>query len=160
MPGLAKRLKANKVVERSACGWCGEPLTFGQDVALCHSCQRPHHASCWDSRLGCSVDGCRQHTAPAPPPEAPTPRAPPLYTETAPGALPALIVGLCGFLMLVCAPVFGTLAIVMGMRALKRIERHERYDGAGMAMTGAVLGVVQWLIFFLLLLLALSGGIA
>ncbi|MCZ6785914.1 MAG: DUF4190 domain-containing protein [Planctomycetota bacterium] len=160
MTGLAKRLKANKIIEGSPCGWCAEPVTFGEDVALCHSCRRPHHAACWDRRLGCSVDGCLQQAAPEPPPEAPRPRAALLYTENAPGAVPALVVGLCGFLMLACAPVFGTLAIVMGIRALKRIERHERYVGAGMAMAGAILGVVQWLIFFLLLVLGLTGEIA
>jgi hypothetical protein len=146
----AKRLKANKAIEGKPCGWCAEPLVFGEDAALCGSCSAPHHAACWERGLGCSADGCPQQAAPELPPPAPVPRAAPPYFENAPGAIPALVVGLSGFLLLACAPVFGTLAIVMGMRALKRIERHERYTGAGMAIAGLILGAVQWLIFLLL----------
>ena len=54
----AKRLKANKVIEGKPCGWCAEPFTFGEEVAICTSCRLPHHASCWDQKQGCSGFDC------------------------------------------------------------------------------------------------------
>ena len=53
-----KRLKANKVIEGKECGWCGQALTLGADVALCDACQAVHHAKCWDGRRGCSGSEC------------------------------------------------------------------------------------------------------
>ena len=58
MSEAAKRLKANKVIEGKPCGWCAEPFTFGEEVAICTSCRLPHHASCWDQKQGCSGLDC------------------------------------------------------------------------------------------------------
>jgi len=54
----AKRLKANKVLEGEPCGWCSAPLKFGEDAALCTSCDTRHHAACWDKKGGCSLASC------------------------------------------------------------------------------------------------------
>jgi len=76
----AKRLKANKVIEGQACGWCSRPIQFGDDTAICTACDTPHHGICWDERQGCSLATCenaplRQLEPPAGPatPQRPAP---------------------------------------------------------------------------------------
>lgn len=58
MSDPAKRLKANKVIEGQACGWCNRPINFGDDTAICTACDTPHHGICWDERQGCSLATC------------------------------------------------------------------------------------------------------
>ena len=51
-----------------------------------------------------------------------------------------------GFL---CAPVFGTIALVLGIGARKKISTDPRYTGGGMALAGMILGII-WLALFVL----------
>lgn len=67
-------------------------------------------------------------------------------TTTAPGAVPALVFGILGF---ICSPITATVAIVMANKAKGEIARNPTYKGAGMATAGMVLGIV-WLILFCL----------
>lgn len=58
MGQTVNRLKTNRVLEGKPCGWCSRLLTFGEDAALCETCTTGHHASCWDSKGGCSSESC------------------------------------------------------------------------------------------------------
>ena len=75
MSDSVRRLKANKVIAGKRCGWCKEPLTFGEDAAVCGECKLLHHAECWDEKGGCARPGCANaplqgmEAAPPPPPE-------------------------------------------------------------------------------------------
>ncbi|TMQ25112.1 MAG: DUF4190 domain-containing protein [Deltaproteobacteria bacterium] len=75
----ARTLKANLKLEGKPCGWCQAPLALGDDAAVCTACDGPHHRSCWDSKAGCSTEGCssaplRRLDVPAVP--APAPASP------------------------------------------------------------------------------------
>ena len=75
MSDSVRRLKANKVIAGKRCGWCKEPLTFGEDAAVCGECKLLHHAECWDEKGGCARPGCAnaplQGMEAAPPPIEP-----------------------------------------------------------------------------------------
>lgn len=58
MSESAKLLKANKLIAGSACAWCSVPIEFGQDVAICQSCDATHHVGCWSEKAGCSTAEC------------------------------------------------------------------------------------------------------
>lgn len=58
MGQTVNRLKANRVLEGKPCGWCSRALSFGEDAALCEACTTGHHSNCWDTKGGCSSDGC------------------------------------------------------------------------------------------------------
>ena len=78
-----RRLKANRVIAGRTCDWCGEPLEFAQNAAVCLACETPHHAACWDERAGCSGGGCvnaplKRLPPKVPPPPVPVTAAPPV----------------------------------------------------------------------------------
>jgi hypothetical protein len=58
MTTTVRRLKINRRYESSACCWCGDALTLGQDGAVCEACESPHHVRCWDNENGCGETGC------------------------------------------------------------------------------------------------------
>lgn len=58
MSEAARRLRANRVIEGRQCGWCGLPLAFGDESAVCQACETAVHAACWDRELGCPTEGC------------------------------------------------------------------------------------------------------
>ena len=80
MTDQARRLKANKVLEGTPCGWCTQSIALGDDAVTCLSCGLHHHAKCWDGKRGCSRKGCagaplRELRPPALPPPPPPGRA-------------------------------------------------------------------------------------
>jgi hypothetical protein len=54
----ARTLKANLKLEGKPCGWCQAQLALGDDAAVCTACEAPHHRGCWDTKAGCSKQGC------------------------------------------------------------------------------------------------------
>lgn len=54
----ARTLKANLKLEGKPCGWCQAPLKLGDDAAMCTACEAAHHQGCWDTKAGCSTQGC------------------------------------------------------------------------------------------------------
>ena len=91
----------------------------------------------------------------APPMQAPPPMpssapypvvqyAPPVM-QTAPSAIAALVFGILGLFCL--GPIFGIVAIVLGVVARNRIAREPgRYTGGGLATAGLVLGIVAFVL--------------
>jgi hypothetical protein len=53
-----RTLKANMKMDGKPCGWCQAALRLGEDAAVCTACEREHHGVCWESRAGCSTQGC------------------------------------------------------------------------------------------------------
>jgi hypothetical protein len=53
-----RTLKANLKLEGKPCGWCQAQLALGDDAAVCTACETAHHRGCWDSKAGCSTQGC------------------------------------------------------------------------------------------------------
>src|SRR5256885_831047 len=70
----ARTLKANLKLEGKPCGWCQATLALGDDAAVCTACETPHHRGCWDTRAGCSTQGCA--SAPLRRLDAPEPSGP------------------------------------------------------------------------------------
>jgi len=58
MTDAVRRLRINRRYELSACGWCADALTLGEEGAVCEACESPHHARCWDNENGCGETGC------------------------------------------------------------------------------------------------------
>jgi hypothetical protein len=58
MSDTVKRLKANKKLENTPCGWCYRPLQLGEDAVLCEPCLGTYHAACWDAKGGCARSDC------------------------------------------------------------------------------------------------------
>jgi hypothetical protein len=90
----------------------------------------------------------------------------PLYVKSSSLAVSAMVCGIVG--ILVC-PLLAFFAVIMGHIARGQIRRQpERYDGAGMALAGMILGYVViaiWLvvlaiyvIFFVILIGAAAAG--
>jgi hypothetical protein len=70
MTGTVRRLKVNRRYTASACAWCGDALSLGEDGAVCEACEGVHHALCWNEHNGCGQADCvnaplRQVAAPA-----------------------------------------------------------------------------------------------
>lgn len=53
-----RKFKANPKLAGQPCGWCQGQLMLGDDAAVCATCEREHHATCWDGKAGCSNAGC------------------------------------------------------------------------------------------------------
>jgi hypothetical protein len=51
-------LKANPKLAGLPCGWCQTALALGDDSSVCNTCERSHHAKCWEQRAGCAGAGC------------------------------------------------------------------------------------------------------
>ncbi len=81
----ARRLKTNKVLEGQPCGWCSAPLKFGEDAAICGSCETRHHGACWDKKGGCSLASCEN--APLQRMEAPAAAGAPAARPLKPGMM-------------------------------------------------------------------------
>ena len=58
MSESANLLKANKLIAGRPCAWCSIPIEFGQDVAICKSCEAPLHMGCWSEKGGCATAEC------------------------------------------------------------------------------------------------------
>jgi hypothetical protein len=74
--------------------------------------------------------------------------------QTAPGATAALVCGIVG--VFICQIVFGIIAIVKANEAKRAIAADPRYDGAGMATAGLVLGIIDLVIFAIAVLVAMG----
>ena len=53
-----RKFKANPKLAGQPCGWCQAQLMLGDDAAVCTSCEREHHAACWEGKAGCANAGC------------------------------------------------------------------------------------------------------
>ena len=58
MADAVRRLKANRPMEGKPCAACGRRIAFGDDAAVCLSCEALHDGACWDKRGGCATPGC------------------------------------------------------------------------------------------------------
>lgn len=58
MSETVRRMKANKKVEGKPCGWSGQTIRLGDDVAICEACGTEHLAGHWNTEGGCSRRGC------------------------------------------------------------------------------------------------------
>ncbi len=76
-------------------------------------------------------------------------------TVNAPGATAALVYGLIG--LLICGIVFGILAIVKAREAKNAISYNPRYGGGGMATAGLVLGIIDLVLWALIVLVRISA---
>jgi hypothetical protein len=59
----------------------------------------------------------------------------------------------------ICGPVFGIIAIVKANKVKKLIAEDPRYGGEGYATAGLVLGIIALVLFVLIVLLQLAGGL-
>jgi ABC-type phosphate transport system permease subunit len=66
----------------------------------------------------------------------------------------ALVYGLIG--LLICGMVFGAVAISKAQNAKKTIQNDPRYGGEGLATAGFVLGIIDIIGWFVLLILRVS----
>ena len=58
MSQIVQKLRINRRLESKPCLWCNEALNFGENAAVCKSCEAVHHATCWDENLGCGNVDC------------------------------------------------------------------------------------------------------
>jgi hypothetical protein len=71
------------------------------------------------------------------------PYGPPPPRPTDGMAVASLVVGIVGIVITILAPVCGPIALVMGVKAKKRItESGGMIEGAGLAQAGFVLGII------------------
>jgi hypothetical protein len=182
-----RTLKTNLKLEGKPCGWCQIPLKLGDDAAVCTSCEKEHHRTCWDGKAGCATAGCvgaplrqldvaadagraasmaRAATAATalPPGMMNCPRCglsvsigtqlcpacraittpDGLYhgpKTNAPGAVKSLVVGIIGLFL--CGIVLGPIAISASNKARQAIAADAARGGAGLAIAGLVLGILD-----------------
>jgi hypothetical protein len=114
-------------------------------------------------------------SAPPPPPQFPPqgypPYAPPYFRPDAPGATPAMVLGIvalaglpviccCGLGELIVLPI-GIIAVVLGVQARSKIAGNQgAYGGDGKALAGIVMGATAAGIGLVLLVLYALGAIA
>ncbi len=172
MSEAEKRLKANRVLEGRPCGWCGEPLVFGDDTAVCQACGKPHHAACWDDKRGCSDEECvnaplkEMEGAPVvdvPPDKMPCPHCGAhlrIGTEvcvfcrriTSPDGVyhgpkknaPDAVASMVWGIVSIffCGLILGIVAIAKSRNARNSIEEDPMLGGGGYATAGMVLGII------------------
>jgi hypothetical protein len=178
----ARQLKANLKLQGQPCGVCQQPFELGQDVSICNECEANHHTACWDQHGGCSTQGCAnaplQKLAEPAPAELP-PGIKRCYgcgvqiseyeeicpycnaivssdgvyrgpVQNAPGAVASLVLGIVG--LLICGIIFGILALIKSSEA-RRYKGDPRYIGQGMATAGMVLGIIDLVAWFFIILI-------
>lgn len=182
----ARQLKANLKLQGQPCGVCQQAFELGQDVSICNACAANHHTACWDRHGGCSTQGCanaplQRLAEPAqeqlPPGVKRCPScqvkigeyeqvcpycnailsADGMYhgpTQNAPGAVASLVFGILG--LLICGIIFGILALVKSSEA-RRYKDDPRYIGQGMATAGMVLGIIDLIAWFFIILANFGG---
>ncbi len=159
------------------CPHCGGTIAHGEEIVACVRCGAVHHVSCWHSKDGCGSYDCaparrilgenRQAELRITVDEVarvqPPPRSVVVPASYFPGstvshdplqprrwsrlAIAAVIVGAAGIPLF--GVVTGLIAILLGSLALGGIH-HTRQRGAGLAVTGILLGLadaVGWIVF-------------
>jgi len=74
---------------------------------------------------------------------------------TAPGATASLVLGILS--LVVCGPILGTIAIVKANEAQRAIAHNPELEGAGMATSGKVLGIIGIAIAVLYIAIKVGG---
>ncbi|WP_428267182.1 DUF4190 domain-containing protein [Haliangium sp.] len=77
--------------------------------------------------------------------------------ENAPGSTAALVYGIIGLFF--CGLIFGILAISKAKSAKELIANDPRYGGEGMATAGQVLGIIDLVLWGLIIIVRAAGGL-
>jgi hypothetical protein len=113
------------------------PVPLNPDERICPTCKETIKSAALRCRFCNTVLDERMKAADIP--EA-------LAKTAASNARSALICGLIG--LVVCAPVFASMAISSGNSAIEVLDRYPLYDGPrGRARAGVVLGWIGWILF-------------
>jgi len=75
-------------------------------------------------------------------------------TTNAPGAVPALVFGILGF---ICTPITATVAVIQATKAKREIANNPTYKGGGMATAGLVLAIIWFVLFALGILIRFAS---
>jgi len=159
------------------CPHCAASIAYGEEIVACMRCGAVHHVVCWHSHDGCGSYDCAparrilgdsrraevrvtaDEVARVQPPPRPVVVPASYFPGGAVGhdpseprrwsrlAVAAIIVGLAGIPLF--GVVTGLVAILLGSLALGGIH-HTRQRGAGLAVTGILLGLVDtvgWIVF-------------
>jgi hypothetical protein len=183
-----KRMRANRSLEGKPCLRCQQPVSFGDEVAVCGACKALHHAGCWDGNLGCCTEECAN--APLKELATGTKEAPPegrvycphcgkqisskstfcVYCKQAPTAdgryrgtktnAPGSVASLVyGIIgLFFCGIIFGLLAISKSNSAREAMRADPRLGGEGLASAGRILGIIALIGWALLLLARLAAN--
>jgi hypothetical protein len=137
----ARTFKVNLKLDGKPCGWCQQPLHLGEDVAVCATCDHPHHSRCWESSAGCATAGCtnaplpRLDAPPVPPPGAP----PPAPITTAPPGM--MYCRQCGNLVSTARAVCSYCRAVTASPAANRTATGGTAPGATAALVFGLVGL-------------------
>jgi S1-C subfamily serine protease len=166
------------------CPGCGHPLRVGDLIEKCPRCGKAHHGACWNSNQGCASYDCAPGrrdldgrespdlvislddlaTARPQPRRAAAPVAgayavPPTLDRTpqkvSSMAIAALIVAVLG--LVVFGLVTGPIAIILGAIAAGTINKG-RAKGAILAVLAVMLGLVDMIVWGIILAVLMSGG--
>ncbi len=161
--GETKKTKPPPVVTVSKnktgiCPYCRTKIEISDHVHICSYCKTPHHLDCWHENKGCTVYGCKN----APPDEEKIAIDTPITNigtkpvKNAPGATASLVWGIIGFFL--CGLIGGILAISESNKAKKLIqERPDEYKGEGLATAGHVIGIIDLILWGIVLLSRLAS---
>lgn len=58
MAEAARRLRTNRRLEGSECGWTGDKLVIGEEAVVCNGCEAAYKAAAWDEHNGCATSDC------------------------------------------------------------------------------------------------------
>lgn len=147
-----------------ACPYCRVPFNSADSLKVCPSCATSHHAECWIENKGCTVFGCPEaaqddeKVAVSLPSGTATPSVISNHPKkNAPGATSSLVWGILGFF--ICGLIFGIVAISNANKAKKLIQAQpDIYTGEGLATAGLVIGIIDLVVWGLIMLTKIAGA--
>ena len=171
-PASRPQIPPAKAGSKNVCPYCRSKIAATDLPQVCPACRTPHHADCWKENNGCTVYGCSMappdeekisislSPGTTTPPQMPGARPPSVLYKpktNAPGATSSLVWGILGFFF--CGVIFGCVAISNANKAKKLIQAQPGlYTGTSFATAGLVIGIIDLVLWGLLILGKLAGG--
>lgn len=183
----AQHLKVNPKVAGQPCRACLAPLELAGDASMCTGCSSQHHRRCWEARGGCATPGCvnaplaRLEAAPRAAPagmmncfncrgEIATSTAfcplcgvvnspDGIYhgpKVNAPGAVASLVYAIIGLFL--CGIILGPVAIAKANSAKRLMASNPTYGGSGLATAGMIIGIIDVIAFFVVVIARAGAG--